>query len=552
VRRWTVALAALLASMGCREERLSSAILISVDTLRPDHLTPYGYPEPTSPHLALLSQTGVRFTEATSVTNWTLPAHMSLLTGLSPSEHKVMDVRDRLPDSVATLAEVFRAAGFETAGVASHTYLKADFGFGRGFDSYQVHPGQQARKVADQAVEWLDHLAEGEPFFLFLHFFDPHWDYRPPRRWAERFGVVDREVGRLDHLWRFLTPGQSIDPEERRQVLGLYDAEIAFTDDQIGRVIDRVKRAGKFDQTVIAVTADHGEEFFEHGTFGHGTHLHGEVTRIPLIVSLPASLPASVRDDRVSQLDIGRMLLELAGVAVPEQFSRRGARLFPEGPGRDRLLVSESTRWGPQRLAVVQGGYKAMTESWVQPIAFRREGEGQVASLLDPIALPARGYDLNADRGEQRDLGLSPPEIEARLAVAMQYALAHAHGFSVECPVGARARVSFSPELPDDAFVVSRPGTVELSRDPERLSYDITYTGAEGAVVFPTRSLFGRARLELDRPSGARKVVSWSGTETPVLAPCSMQILSGDGIEAASLELPAEDRAHLEALGYVE
>ena len=209
-----VALASLfVAACGTGETR-PSILLISIDTLRRDHVGTYGHPRPTTPVLDALASEGAAFENAVSTSNWTLPAHMSMWTGLSPSAHQVEDDRDGLAPEVLTFVETLRENGYATAGFASHAYLEARYGFSRGFDRYAVGIDQRAETVSRQAVAWLD--SEPEPFFLFLHYFDPHWDYRPPIGFDTRFGARRPGAGRFRTLAPFFDPEHSMPGSLRR------------------------------------------------------------------------------------------------------------------------------------------------------------------------------------------------------------------------------------------------------------------------------------------------------------------------------------------------
>lgn len=315
-------------------------ILISIDSLRADHLHSYGYGRATSPNLDALAAEGTSFETVISPTSWTLPAHMTLLTSLPPEKHGVITNRFRLSSSIPTLPEKLQRAGYTTAGFVSATYLDGLFGFSRGFDEYDDYTllrvaGEKSRRamtahlVANRAVDWLDARAKQppaaarQPFFLFLHFFDVHYDYNPPPPYSRMFDRAyrGRSTGELDDI----RPGAA--PRDVNHAVALYDGEIAWVDANIGRILARLRAQGLDRNTIVAVTADHGEEFLDHGQAGHFKTLYDEVVRVPLIVRYPGHVAAGRRvAGQVRLMDVGPTLFSLAGVRLPRAHIETAAR----------------------------------------------------------------------------------------------------------------------------------------------------------------------------------------------------------------------------------
>ena len=303
-------------------------LLISIDSLRADHLHSYGYPRRTSPNLDILADEGSRFDTVISPTSWTLPAHMTLLTFLPPEEHGVITNRFRLARGIDTLPQRLQRSGYSTAGFVSATYLDGLFGFGRGFDEYDDYSllrvaaeksrtAVTSRLVADRAVGWLRNQAASptrRPFFLFLHFFDVHYDYNPPPPYARMFdedysGSATGDVNAIRTGMR---------PRDMRHVVALYDGEIAWVDANIGRILAALKTMGLDKNTIVAVTADHGEEFLDHGQAGHDKTLYDEVLRVPLIIRYPGHVaPGRKIEGQIRLMDVGPTLLKLAGLRTP-------------------------------------------------------------------------------------------------------------------------------------------------------------------------------------------------------------------------------------------
>ncbi|MCU1246190.1 MAG: putative Arylsulfatase [Acidobacteria bacterium] len=303
-------------------------LLISIDSLRADHLHCYGYPRHTSPNLDALAQEGARFETVISPTSWTLPAHMTLLTSLPPEKHGVITNHLRLASGIETIPQHLHRSGYATAGFVSTTYLDGLYGFSRGFDVYDDYTilrvaGAKSRKavtsamVADHAIRWVEqHSASSpqQPFFLFLHFFDVHYDYNPPLPFARMFDGTYRgpATGDVD-LVRSGMQQQDVD-----HVVALYDGEIAWVDWNIGRIVAALRARGLLDNTIVAVTADHGEEFLDHGQSGHFKTLYDEVLRVPLIIRYPKKVAAGRRvEGQVRLMDVAPTLFSLAGVRLP-------------------------------------------------------------------------------------------------------------------------------------------------------------------------------------------------------------------------------------------
>ncbi len=364
-------------AVGCGEPPgPRNLLLISLDTLRADHLGCYGYPRPTSPFLDRLASQGVLFEQAYATSPWTLPSHASLFTGLYPSQHGAMTEELSLPTELPTLAEALRGRGLATAGFVSGIFLGPRFGLGRGFERYAVIPTRAKSggsgtslsatdRVSAAGLEWLAARRES-PFFLFLHYFDIHSDYRPEPGFAAQFGKpyhgpVD---GSTRQLRAFLRRQIDFNAEDRAQLVDLYDAEIRQLDQGLEELFARLRERGALDQTVVVVTADHGEEFFEHGGVFHGRTQYQEMLRVPLIIVGPG-IPGGLRVDQpVSLVDVAPTLLKLLGAPAAPAISGRDLTPLwraPDAgwPERDLFAEANSPSDGtsPQR-AVLRGRWK--------------------------------------------------------------------------------------------------------------------------------------------------------------------------------------------------
>lgn len=353
-------------------------VLVVVDTLRADHLGFHGYGGATSPHLDDLARRSVVFTGARSPSSWTMPAVASLFTSRPPRDHGIWRWEVRFSDELPVLAEAFRSAGYHTAAVVSHHALLPQFGFDRGFSSYDTSVLDQgppstastAPDVTARVLALLTPAPEG-PAFLVAHYFDPHAEY-----------VTHDDLPNL--------------PPRGPRAIDRYDGEVAWTDAALAPLLARMDAPDLVDRSVLAVTADHGEEFLDHRGTGHGHTLFDELIRVPLLVRAPGLAPATC-DAVVSTMDVGPTLLSLAGVAVPPGFA--GAPLVIDGRStcQDRVVVAE-TRQRVDLRALVDGRWKLV------------EDRKKESVLL---------FDLDADPGERASVAESHPEVVQDLQVRL-------------------------------------------------------------------------------------------------------------------------------------
>jgi arylsulfatase A-like enzyme len=386
-------------------------VLISIDTLRADHLSLYGYGRPTSPGLDAFAADALVFESAWSQSPKTAESHMTLFTGLYPAAHGVRNLRDRserLSEDVPTLAELLRRAGYRTAAFHGGGNLEAELGFDRGFERYE-RPGDVSAVFASGA-EWLRQVAsdpEPRPFFLFLHTKVLHDPYEPPPAYAALFADPDysgeiglsadeRRRARDEGGWwlvhrRFWERVDPRKPADVQRLRDLYDGLIRLMDDHLALFLESYRELGLGRDTLFVFLSDHGEEFLEHRGFRHGS-VYREVLHVPLVVRLP---DAGARGRRISQgvalVDVLPTLLEELGIPAPTHV--QGASFAALLAGADpvpRPIYSEWAARGVRALRV--GDWKYV--------------DRRVAREL---------YDLSADPHEQHDLLERHPEVAARL-----------------------------------------------------------------------------------------------------------------------------------------
>lgn len=369
-----LALACLLGAPGCSGSGATPAppdiLLVVVDTLRADHVGIYGSERPTTPNIDALAREGSHYRRAFAQSSWTLPSMTSLLTGLLPHQHRVgRDPDDakrfgRLAPEVPTLAERLEQVGYARGAIVNNTFLAPEFGLSRGFDEYDYRGAtkwkvRSAEETVDAALAWTD--AQERPWFLLVHFMEPHLFYDPPASVRGLFtgdgpAPVEVPFGTNESIARIAAGEMLLDAAARDYVEKLYDEEIVYVDRAIGRLVAGLRARPRWDDTVVIVTADHGEEFFDHGGFEHGHTLYGELVRIPLVVRGPG-LDRGAVTGVVQHVDLARGILGLAG--APALGLADGIDLFAmlrEGrdPG-DRPSLSENVLYGPPRASFTDG-----------------------------------------------------------------------------------------------------------------------------------------------------------------------------------------------------
>ncbi|MFQ5789097.1 MAG: sulfatase-like hydrolase/transferase [Acidobacteriota bacterium] len=369
-----------------RPELPKRIILISIDTLRADHLGCYGYEKIQTPHIDRLAREGVLFENAATVTPLTLPAHSSIFTGRGPLHHGVIDnLGFQLDETEKTLAELLRDRGFATGGFVGSFVLDSRWGIAQGFDTYldrfeaprgritallraNQRPGDE---VLGPALEWI--RSQGErPYFAFIHFFDPHTPYAPPEPYREQYGP-DR--------------------------FGRYDGEVAFVDSLVGRLIATLEEQGLYDDALIVLMGDHGESLGEHGEETHGFFIYDATIRVPLLIKAPGIQGAGRVSGQVRTIDVMPTVLDLLGLQPPASVEGASLRAQLQDPDSD-----------PDLLAYMESHYGRLHFGWA---ALR----GLRSDRYKFIEAPHRElYDLRADPEETNNLSAQRQEVVAQLA----------------------------------------------------------------------------------------------------------------------------------------
>ncbi|REK27715.1 MAG: tetratricopeptide repeat protein [Planctomycetota bacterium] len=386
-----------------------NVLIISIDTLRADHLGCYGFQRPTSPNIDALAADGLLFERAQTTNPLTLPAHSSLMTGKIPPAHGALTNQGHtLAEANVTLAEILRDEGWQTGAVVGAYPLESRFGLAQGFADYDdefdgslkagLFTERSAESVSRAAIDWLERRGD-DPFFMFVHYYDPHQRYLPPE------------------------PFNSAYPQDK------YSGEIAYTDHWVGKLIERLQQLELYDSTLIVLTSDHGESLGEHGEISHGFFIYQPVMHIPLIVRLPQGPRGQRLKTPVSLVDVMPTVLELAGRPLPSDLQGISlAASFRNGvePPTGRDLYSDS--WYPAKFACA-------------PLRGLLQDQWRYVWSVRPEL-----YNLHEDPREAKNVLDQHSDVAARLAEGLQTMLAAAPspatgGSSTTPDAAARARL---------------------------------------------------------------------------------------------------------------
>jgi arylsulfatase A-like enzyme len=428
--RFRLAIPALVASvviittLGCARHLTESlgadrpsVLLITIDTIRADHCSTYGYRRLTTPTLSRVAEAGVLFQNAYAPMATTGPSHATMLTSLYPRSHGVVKNGFILDRRAQTLPEVFREAGYETAAIVSSFPLHGKFGLDQGFDRYddefeghggapkprkwegmviESHFDQDARVTTDKALQWLgSQRRDGQPFFLWVHYFDPHGPYRPLDSYRNLFLATEAGEPPLDSL---------------EHKVAMYDAEIRETDDSLGRLLNVVGELSLSETTVLVIVGDHGEGLMQHGHMAHGLHIYEEAVRVPFVISWPGHLPTGLEiGEPVQLLDLSPTVLEIAGI--------EGS--MPDGQGLSLAgIITGRQEPDPDRPVFLQRRHYKRRDSG------KRRARGQKIGIrvgswkyIEADEEETRElFDLTRDTLECTNVISSHPEIAARLS----------------------------------------------------------------------------------------------------------------------------------------
>jgi len=419
---WGIVLALLLAGCGATEERRPNVLLVTIESLRTDHVGAYGGrsrtrpDEPLTPALDALAEGSVLYENAHATSSWTLTSHASLFTGLYPTGHRTIRPLDRLAESHVTLAEHLATAGYQTIGVVTGPYLRRPYNLDQGFAAWDQQAASRDRALShddrtnphvEEAVRrFLDAKRDpSRPFFLFLYLWDPHYDYLPPSPYDRLYVTPECEPFPLARWETRDDIDGKLSSRQLAYVWSQYEGEIRATDDMLRRLFALMRDDGVWDHTLVIVTADHGEEFFDHGMRGHKNNLYAETVHVPLIVKYPGSRPAR-RDARVASLvDVLPTVLDAVGLAPDGDVD--GHSLIA-APVPDRAVLFELLAFSYQGKKFPSPVYWGGIRTPERKLVWRErrrddaaEGEVDLIQLFDVAADPREQRSIAADRVEE-------------------------------------------------------------------------------------------------------------------------------------------------------
>jgi len=407
-----------------------NVILISIDTVRADHLRCYGYARETSPAIDALASDSALFLNARSQAPYTLSSHASILTGLLPTSHQVLHLDQSLDTAAVTLADRFRAEGYITAAIVGGGQVSAKYGLAKGFDFFDerawIHKDNDLAGLHyGRVANWLKENRPS-PFFLFVHTYQPHDPYDAPAPWNRMFLDEDAPWSSADlqvilgagfqELFKRMTSAQTAN------LVGLYDGEIRYTDEAlIGPLVALLRELGLYDRTLIVLTSDHGEKFNEHYGWVHAHTLYDEEIHVPLMFKFPASRHRGDRiEDSVRSIDIAPTVLEVAGIGFKlDEIDGRSlmGRLDGQAPA-DRPVLSYLPAGFiddiPEKIALIQGARK---------LILNKRYEAGAYTYFNPPPPPQDDvelFDLAGDPGEKRNAAGADPAMVRRLFEALK------------------------------------------------------------------------------------------------------------------------------------
>jgi len=408
-------------SVKSSERGIKHVILITVDTLRTDVLSSYGSQSVQTPNIDGLSADGVLFKNAYSSSPWTLPAFASIMTGLPPGTHLTTKASSKLPKKFKTTAEYMLGSGYYTGALVRNIFLHPEYNIDQGFVDYYHYPkfsryvrsfgralinfafGKNLRNdvstedITDLSINWLEEQRDKD-FFFWVHYFDPHQPYAPPEAYIADKSEPPPRIGMEFNGAKHIRSGHLVPTErEREWIKELYDAEVRYVDDNLGRLFEYLKKSGLYEDSLIILTSDHGEEFWDHGGFEHGHALYNEVIQVPLIIKLPGENQVKEEKMRVSTQSLMRTILDASGIEYDRDRLIAGS-LYPlmQGKGNEiseEPLVSTGLLYYEDRESLIFGNKK------------------YIRSL---ISNEEELYDLQNDPDEQNELSDEGRVLQAR------------------------------------------------------------------------------------------------------------------------------------------
>lgn len=406
-----------------------NVVLIVLDTVRADSVGIEVADEPLTPHLDAVSREGTAFLAAVTPAPWTVPSHASLFTGTYPHQHRTQHGDMRLKRSARTMAEILRLRGYQTAGFTCNPWLSRVWGWSQGFQTYeQVYEQvegltEKGAAIATKMVaDWIDeHADRGAPFFLFVNYLEAHLPYSPPARILDRLRVADAGSDRtfsIEQAVRYIAGRGQSTSVDMAHVRALYQAEIAYLDEQVGAVVSSLRAAGCLDNTILIITSDHGEHFGEHGLMGHEFSVSEALLRIPLTIRYPKVFdPGTTHAGPVSLVDILPTILSILSEAENQDAERFSGTCLLNAVGdaavQDRPILAEYAR----PIKLINEFWRAKypdVDMSAHDVSLKTLRKGRFKYVVSGRGEEAL-YDLATDPGERHDVAKHHPRKLAEL-----------------------------------------------------------------------------------------------------------------------------------------
>lgn len=338
-----------------------NVILIVSDALRADHLGCYGYSRPTSPQIDKFAADALLFEKTMSNSPWTKPSMGSVFTSMYPYEHKAFSWMDNLPDERLTLAEVFRNRNYATFAIQTNPSITEKHNFRQGFQYYREMVLEKGEVVTSSFNTWVKKHKK-KPFFAYRHYMDTHVPYNAPQEFSQIFGLKDDTLftpGEFQTMDVRLLGEMGLSKQDKQSLVNLYDAAIKYFDSSFAKIVDNLRKVGILNKTIIILTSDHGEEFWEHGGFAHGHTVYNELLHVPLIIGYIPHLPEKRIKSYVQLLDLFPTILSLVG--IKNDFELRGRDLATAALTDKQIneeILFEGVLFGSEKKAILKDGWK--------------------------------------------------------------------------------------------------------------------------------------------------------------------------------------------------
>jgi choline-sulfatase len=366
-------------------------IVLLIDTMRADHLPPYNKATPVkAPIITQFANEGSVFEEAQAPENWTKPSVASVLTGLTPASHGTKGSESKLSDKALMVSEVFKQAGYDTGAFLANGYVSDKFGFNQGWDFYtnyiRENKSTTAEHVFRDAANWIEQH-KSKRFFVYVQTIDPHVPYDPPSEFLKMYDpnpysgpIRPRMTADLLEKAKRVPPKLTFNDRDRVYLEALYDGEVSYHDKYLGVFIERLKKLGLYDKVMFVITADHGEEFYDHNSYGHGHSVYQELLHVPFMLRMPGTVPVKRFADTVSTIDVSPTVISAAGISIPDVME-----------GRDRM---------PQLRGALPNGPAVAFSDFLDDRRVIRAGRWKLILR----GLNATFFDLKSDPHEQTEL----------------------------------------------------------------------------------------------------------------------------------------------------